>query len=190
MKQQEEEEEEGDNVDETRRWRWRRRQRMKNNNRKKEDEGDDDDEDNNCNILCILELSFPSTTLSILPQPDIIASKMNDDNFQHHFEYKVFERSKHRLVCVAHTITSNASFNEIKNAIQIPLRQNKCFIRINNWGTELNIVNVGWIYKANPKIHNRNQIKTIIKSACDRLNIKFVDFELFTKGLSFHQPNS
>ena len=132
------------------------------------------------NILCILERSFPNTTLSTLAEPDIIASKMNDDDFKHLFQYEVFERSKHRLVCVAHTITSNVSFNELKNAIQIPLRQNKCFIRINNWGTELNIVNVGWIYKANPKIHNRNQIKTIIESACDCLSIKFVDFEIFT----------
>ena len=142
------------------------------------------------NILCILERSFPITRLSTLAEPDIIASKMNDDDFQHLFEYEVFERSHHRLVCVAHTITSNASFNEVKNAIQIPLRQHNCFICINNWGTELNIVNVGWIYKANPKIHNRNQIKTIVESTCARLNIKFVNFELFTKGLSFHQPNS
>ena len=77
-----------------------------------------------------------------------------------------------------------------KKTLPTPLRQNNCFIRINKWGSVLDIVNIGWIYRANPKVHNQNQIKANIVSACNRLNIKFVDFELFTKGLSFHHPNS
>ena len=139
------------------------------------------------NILSLLERSFPSTTVSTIDNSsgELIISNMTDENFNSTFEYETFERSKHKLVCVAHNICSSASYLDMKSAINTPLRQNNCFIRINKWGSELDIVNIGWLYKSNPKTHNRDQIKSIIAEASRRLDIPFSNFEMFTKALSF-----
>ena len=136
------------------------------------------------NILCILEKALPDTTI-VVDDNEITSSESTDKDFQSKFDYKVLERAKHRIVCVAHSISSNASFSDIKSAIQQSLRQNNCFIRIHKWDKELDIVNVGWLYKAHPTVHNRNQIKDNISKACSTLNIPFVDFEIYTKGLSY-----
>ena len=136
------------------------------------------------NILCILEKAYPNTTVSV-DNNEIISSKSNDEEFNNKFEYKILDRAKNRIVCVAHSISSNASFSDIKSAIAQPLQQNNCFIRIHKWAKEVDIVNVGWLYKSHPTVHNRNQIKNVISTACSKLNIPFVDFEIYTKGLSY-----
>ena len=141
------------------------------------------------NILCILEKALPDTTV-VVNDNEITSSESTDEEFKSKFDYRILERAKHRIVCVAHSILSNASFSGIKSAIQQSLRQNNCFIRIHNWDKELDIVNVGWLYKSHPTVHHRNQIKDNISKACSTLNIPFVDFEIYTKGLSYVDPTT
>ena len=142
------------------------------------------------NMLTLLERSFPSTTVIFKGGNEVCPSSSTDETFGSSFEYKIFERSKHRLVCVAHSISTTASFAEIKSTMHVPLRENNCFVRVHKWGSELDIVNIGWLYKSHPTTHNRDQIKSNISKACDGLNIPFVDFELYTKGLSFLDPET
>ena len=138
-------------------------------------------------LLLDVERHFPSTTINTNTnaQATITVSKHNEAFFLRNFKYPSFSRTKFSLVCVAHSISTPASFNEIKSSMQKTLSQNKAFIRVNQWSTEdLNIANIGWIYEAHPQAHNRNTILSTIKKFCTTNNKSEPSIEIFSKSIS------
>ena len=144
-------------------------------------------------IIETIENQFPTTICeSNNPTHESIrAQKMDQETFQSHFKYLHFKRSSFELQCIAHHISTSASFNEIKETIKPILTKYNGFIRINKWDTdELDIVNIGWLHKAHPKVHNRDFIHDCIQYACTISNVDYVPIEIFTKNVSApHEHN-
>ena len=115
---------------------------------------------------------------------------LSEEEFMASFDYKSFPRSTHRRVCFAHNIITRASFNDIRESIKYILRQHNGFIRINPWNEDdLDIVNVGWIYQAHPKLHNRDLICHLINQYCLDNSISTVPLEIFPKTIVAYDPN-
>ena len=139
------------------------------------------------NIILAIEHQFPSTKINTNSNPNasITASKHNSEFFLRNFNYPSFPRSKFSLVCLAHDITTPASFSQINAATKKILSQNKAFLRINQWKVnELNIVNIGWIYGAHPHAHNRNHISKMITEFCEKNQKPVPSLKIFAKSLS------
>ena len=143
------------------------------------------------NIECIhktiiesIETAFPTTTCESNNPPgdSITAKNMDQATFQSHFKYFHFKRSSFELQCVAHHVSSPATFNDIKATISPILNKDNGFVRINKWDIdELDIVNIGWLFKAHPKVHNRDFIHDCIQYACTISNVDYVPIEIFKK---------
>ena len=116
---------------------------------------------------------------------------MNQETFQSHFKYYHFKRSSFELQCIAHHIVSPATLHEIKELITPTLTKYNGFIRINKWDIDkLDIVNIGWLHKAHPKVHNRDFIHDCIQYACTISNVDYVPIEIFTKNISAPHENN
>lgn len=138
-------------------------------------------------IILEIENRFSSTSINTNSNPNsnITASKQNNEFFLRNFKYPSFSRSKFSLVCVAHNITTSASFTDITEVTKKILAQTKAFLRINRWNVdELNIVNIGWIYGAHPVSHNRDRIYSTIKTYCKNTNKSIPTLEIFSKTIS------
>ena len=144
-------------------------------------------------IIETIEKSFPDVTISSNKHDTtfIKASATTDEEFLSHFNYQSFPRSNHRRVCFAHDIITAASFQDVRNAARPLLVQYNGFLRINPWSeTELDIVNVGWIYCAHPKIHHRLQIESLINSYCELKKIENIPVEIFPKTITSYSPEN
>ena len=138
-------------------------------------------------LLLDAESHFPSLKINTNSNPNatISPSTSTDDYFFRHYEYKTFHKSKFSLVCVAHNITLPDSFNNLRKLLQSSLQKHHTFLRINKWSaSDLDIVNVGWIYGSHYQAHNRDNIHHTLKNHCDLHNISLPDLELFPKAVS------
>ena len=145
------------------------------------------------NIIESIEQAFPNTFCESNNQTGehVRAQKMDQATFQSHFKYSCFTRSTFELQCIAHHISTPATFNDIKATVSSILTQYNGFIRINKWDIdELDIVNIGWLHKAHPKVHNRDFIHDCIQYACTISNIDYVPIEIFTKNVSAPHDNN
>ena len=119
------------------------------------------------------------------PTSKIVPSQSTDDFFFRNFDYQTFRKTKHSLVCVAHTLTSDTPFSILRDSIKTSLSKNKAYLRIHKWNvSDLDITPVGWLFEAHPTAHNRDAIHRSLSLYCLSEQITLPPIELFIKTLS------
>ena len=115
----------------------------------------------------------------------------SDDLMAESYNYKFFKRSNHFLACVAHSIKTQATFDDVKNCCKSILAKNNGYIRINKWNdVDLDIATAGWLFESHPTIHHRDHIHKIIQTYCTSSNQPYYPIELQTKTITFTNRNT
>jgi hypothetical protein len=73
------------------------------------------------------------------------------------------ERNANTIIIVGHNVTSSLSLSDLKHSIQPTLRATNCFLKINDWGPELDSRTAGYIHNLHPVHHDRSIIHHDIK---------------------------
>ena len=143
-------------------------------------------------MLDTLETAYPDTTINTNYDAanNYQSSTMSEEEYMTSFNYQSFPRATHRRVCFAHNISTSASFKQIRDALHLILRQHHGFLRINPWDEdELDIVNVGWLFQAHPKLHSRDLIHQLITDHCNTNQITDIPIEIFPKTIVAYDNN-
>ena len=110
----------------------------------------------------------------------------SDDEMDTKYKYKIFKRSNYFLACFAHSIDTQATFDDIKKHCKPILNNNNGFIRIHKWNEgDLDIATAGWLFESNPTVHNRDYIHKIIQTYCRSLDVTYHHIEIVNKTISF-----
>ena len=115
----------------------------------------------------------------------------SDESMDKNYNYKFLKRSNHFLACFSHSIETHDTFNEVKSHFRQILSKNNGYVRINKWNEhDLDIATAGWLFEANPHVHNRDYIHKTIQTYCRSLDVTYHHVEITNKTISFTNRNT